>query len=139
MTVATEVQDHIVGSSTSFILGGSSGGNVFVSQVPDSAPDTSVTIYETGGIGPYFGLTSSGPVVETPGLQIVCRSTSYAVARANAELIYSTLYTPTNTTLTGSTTIYLSITPQQSPFDMGRDDNGRHRVTCNYLAQKEVT
>jgi hypothetical protein len=141
MTVAAEVQDYIVASSTAFRLGGSTAGNVFVSQVPETAPDTAVTIYETGGIGPTFSLAAIPPVVETPGLQIVSRSTSYAVARSNAESIYKTLYTPVNTSLTTSTggTFYLTISPQQSPFDMGRDDNGRHQVICNYLVQKEVS
>jgi len=139
MTIATEIQDHLVGSSTGFVLGGTAGGNVFVSQIPDSAPDTSVTIYETGGIGPSFGFASTEPLFETPGLQIVARSTSYATARANAESVYQALYAPVNASLTGSTTYYLRVTPQQSPFDMGRDDNGRHQVVCNYLAEKEVT
>lgn len=142
MAFLDEIARYIDKNSTTLTL----ATNLWKSWIPDKAPATSVLVLERGGIAPSRGLGStSGPVFETPSVQVLSRSTSYQTARANAETIYrlldkvanQTLY-PTSSTSTGGT-YYVSIDALQSPFPIGRDGSGAHQVSVNFLARKELS
>lgn len=142
MPVLDEISGYILSNSTRFKAGGSTGTKVplWKSTLPPDQANTSIGLFEAGGPGPVY--THNGTLyTERPSLQVISRSTSYATARDNAEHIYTLLGAVTNvlvakTTSTGDTT-YVSITPVQSPFDMGQDAEERNLISCNYIAEKE--
>lgn len=106
-------------------------------------PNTAVSLFETGGVIPLY--TYNGLELERPTVQIISRSTSYVTARANAWDIYEILMLVGNASLpvsasTSSPTVqYVTITPNQSPFDMGTDARDRHQISCNYTIEKALS
>lgn len=106
-------------------------------------PNTAISLYETGGVGPLF--TYNGITLERPSIQIISRSTSYVTARGNAWEVYQILMLVGNdalplSTSTGASTVnYVTITPNQSPFDMGTDARDRHQISCNYVIEKALS
>ena len=136
-----EVAGYLTAQTTTFTVG--AAGNLTLGFMPDSAPapDTVATLYETGGLAPTYTF-SSGPkptvMFEHPRLQAIIRSTSYRTARTLAETVFTTLDGVTQTRIPTSTgPLYLDITAVQSPFSIGRDDNGRHMVSINFDVRKQ--
>jgi len=120
------------------------GTNLFKGFEHSKAPNTCTFIHEYGGRSPELTLgNSSTPAWEYPRVQILDRSTDYQIARNAAEKWYRLLMNQTNTTLkpTSSATgaRYLDITPVQSPFYVGTDENNRHEVACNYECRKYLS
>lgn len=136
--ILEELTTFITTLSTAFSVPPSTSANVYANKFPSGSPDTAVALYETGGTLPQF--TFTGVDHERPTLQVISRSTSYPTARTNAQTIWSGFAAEANSTLgsTGNPT-YLTITPQQSPIDIGEDSNQRHMVSCNYLIEKGVS
>lgn len=125
---------------------------IWLGQIPDVAPSASVGLYESGGAPPLYTLRSTTaahiPAVRRPSIQVLSRSTSYAVARALAEEIHAilsavedvTITTVTSTSSTaGSATRYVSISPNQDPADIGRDAAGRAMISSNFSIEREPT
>lgn len=142
MPVGSEVHAFIVLTSTRFASGQSSTAiPFFINKHPEGQPDTSIALFESGGSGAQY--TYSGLAIENPTLQIISRSSAYEVARDNAEHIYGLLSAVTNETIAkttaGGTTPYFTITPLQSPSDIGQDAAARALVTSNYIIQKELS
>ena len=129
-------------SSTAFTLLAGSVGNLVKSDMPDTAPapDTIIALYETAGVtGSYTFSTSTiiERVWERPRLQILSRSSSYPVARANAQTAYGMLDGVTGPLPTSSGTVY-TVSAVQAPFDIGRDKNLRHLVSTNYQVERQA-
>ncbi len=142
MPVGSEVHGYIVLTSTRFAAGPSSTAiPLFINKHPEGQPDTSVALFESGGAGSQY--TYEGIKVENPTIQIISRSMSYETARDNAEHIFGILAAVTNQsiakTTAGGTTPYVTITPLQSPADIGQDAAARSLVTANYSIQKELS
>ena len=142
MPVGAEVQAYVVLTSTRFFAGESSTAiPLWLNKHPESQPDTSVAIFESGGPGAVYNF--DGIKVERPTLQFISRSSGYESARDNAEHIYVLLSGVTNATIAkssaGGTTPYLTITPLQSPTDIGQDASARAMVSCNYVIEKELS
>ena len=138
MATLDDVQSHILASSSTFVAGGSTGGTpVWLGGFPGSTslPETAVAIYDTGGVAPLAGFSSTAPLVRQPGLQVLSRSTSYTTARANAQTIWSLFFATMNSTI--GTERYLTISPQQDLIDLGTDQNHLHLISANYIIQKE--
>ena len=140
MPFIEEVSNYIVAQSTVFGLAPSSTSTpLWAGDIGESSPATAVGIYESGGARPtytYSGILS----FERPSIQIISRSTVYTTAKANADIIYDLLSIVTNTNMnktdsTGTTT-YITITPNQSPFEIGKDSLQRQRFSCNYFIEK---
>ena len=141
MPVGREVVGYVVSQSTAYVLGGTTGGvPVYLNKMAES-PATAVAFFESGGPGPTY--TYTGVSLERPGLQLISRSTSYATARDNAQTVWNMLAAVTNVTIskTSSTgvTSYATITPVQSPTDMGQDAKELALITCNFTIEKEVS
>lgn len=106
-------------------------------------PNTAVAFYETGGTPPTY--TYDGLEFEQPTIQVISRSTAYTTARTNAWLVYELLAVLGNASLANSsstgapTTNYITITPNQSPFDIGSDARSRYQISCNYIVQKALS
>lgn len=142
-----ELARYVVGQSTSFVIAPSTAGYpIWKGGFRADQPNTAVTILETGGILPTY--TYAGVSFEQPTIQIISRSTSYELARTNAWLVYEILAIVGNANLVASTststgadptTRYVSITPNQSPFDMGNDAKARTQFSCNYMIQKVLS
>ena len=108
------------------------GTNIFLSNMPAS-PDACVALYEYAGNARErsFG----GDVLESPGLQVRVRNTTYSAARTKIESVIAALDGVNNTTVNNKR--YLSVLVQQSPTPMGSDQNGRKEFTVNFIVQKE--
>lgn len=142
MPILNELADYLVNASTVFALGPSSTATpIFLSSLPPDNPSEAIGMYEPGGAAPEY--TMDGVSFERPTIQVLCRSTSYQTSRSNAQIVYNTFAAIKNQALpkvlsTGVTN-YVTVSPVQSPFDMGRDAENRALVSCNYQVQKEVS
>lgn len=137
MAILNEIAAYVAAQTTSFSAGPhASKIEIWIGQFPADQRGTAVALFEPGGAPPVFTF-GANPMVERPSVQVVSRSTSYATARTNAKTIYSLLAAVEDATLSG--TVYTRITPSQSPFDMGMDPDDRHLISCNYIAEKEVS
>lgn len=101
------------------------GTNIGIEYPP--LPDDFLTVREYGGSPP--GYSKSGPNVRRPRFQVSCRSKSTQAALMRAEDAYRHL-SGFSGVLNG--TAYSSIRALQDPFPIGRDENGRERVVCNF-------
>lgn len=130
MMLLPEISAYIIANATGF-----SSTNLFLHQYHSGAPDTLVVLRESGGAPPTYDF--NGVTFERPSFQVVTRAAAYTTARTNANRIYTLLSSVENSTLSG--TYYNRITPNQSPFDVGEESDERALVSCNYLAEKEIS
>lgn len=138
-----DIATYLAAKSTAFTLLSGTAGNLTKAFMPDSAPapDTIVTIYETGGFGPThaFSTSSNTRLFENPRLQIITRSTRYDTARDLASRAFTLLDGIAGQVLPTSVgTHYIDIRAVQSPFSIGRDENGRSMVSVNFDVRKQV-
>lgn len=124
--LASEVAQWIGSNITScsFDTTGVSG-NVFISTMPDK-PDTVVMVSEYGSIGddknPFDDISVQVRVRGTRDPRV-----SYNIAKE----IYDELHGLTNTVLISDGTRIVKVVAQNTPIDIGRDDNLRHEWTVN--------
>ena len=111
------------------------GTNLFLGRLPET-PDTCVGIIQTAGVAPTDTFGTSFPPLETQGLQTLVRATTYATAEALAVDVMKSLASVDNQTLTS--TLYLKIEAQQSPFALERDNQERLVMSCNFLVTKTL-
>jgi hypothetical protein len=111
------------------------GTNLFLGRLPES-PDTCVGLIQTAGTIPTDTFGTSFPPLENQGLQTIVRAATYATAEALAVDVLKSLAAVENATLTS--TLYLKIEAQQSPFALTRDDRERQIMSCNYLIAKAL-
>ena len=111
------------------------GTNLFLGRLPET-PDTCVGVIQTAGVAPTDTFGTSFPPLETQGLQTLVRATTYATAEALAVDVMKSLASVDNQTLTS--TLYLKIEAQQSPFALERDNQERLVMSCNFLVKKTL-
>ena len=109
------------------------GTNLFLGRLPES-PDTCVGLVQTAGTAPTNTFGTSYPPLENQGLQTIVRAATYATAEALAVDVMKSLSSVENQTLTS--TLYLKIEAQQSPFAFDRDSQERLIMSCNFLIAK---
>ena len=124
--LASEVAEWIGSNITScsFDTTGVSG-NVFISTMPDK-PDTLVMVSE------YGSTSDDRNPFDDISVQVRVRGTrdprvSYNIAKE----IYDELHGLTNTVLISDGTRIVKVVAQNTPIDIGRDDNLRHEWTVN--------
>lgn len=138
MPVLNEIAAHIAATSTGYSAGPHATKiQIFIGDLPEDQRSTLIALFESGGAPPVYTFGSTPVLVERPTVQVISRSTSYATARTNATTIYNILAAVKGATLSG--TAYTRVTPSQSPFDMGKDADDRHLISCNYIAEKAVS
>lgn len=116
---------------------GTLGKSLFRSpEFPTTAEDTATAIIESGGFRPGYVHDRDGPSYDRPSFQLLHRAKDLAVARAKAELAWKALGLIKNRSIEGWR--YLRVTPVQSPFGIGKDENGRELVSCNYDVIRET-
>ncbi len=113
---------------------GTQGTDIFIGDTPQTSPDNAVSVLETSGLAPLFAHNISGVNVEQPTFQVYTRNGSYSAARQKAEDIYQFLNQQVNVTLGGIR--YPRIVALQAPFSIGRDDNHRSQIVCNFAVRK---
>ena len=134
MSVLTDVSTYLNDASIS-TQDLTLGSNLFMSTLPDS-PDTCVAVMQGGGVAPEDTFGTSYPILEQPSIQTLVRAASYATAEALAVDIFKSLTAVENATLTS--TLYLKIEAQQSPFPLEEDDRERIIMSCNFSVIKNV-
>ena len=92
-----------------------------------SSPDTVVMVSEYGGIvddkNPFSDINVQARVRGTKDPRV-----GYNIAKE----IFDELQGLTNTTLISSGSRVIKVVAQNTPIDIGRDDNGRHEWTVNF-------
>ena len=134
MSVITEVGTYLAAASIS-TQDLTLGTNLFLGRLPDS-PDTCVGLIQTGGTAPTDTFGTSYPPLENQGLQTLVRAASYATGEALAVDVFKSLQSVENQTLTS--TLYLKIEANQSPFALERDEQERVIFSCNYMVAKAL-
>jgi len=139
-----DIATYLCACTSAFIAMKGTAGNLVKSQLLDRtpAPDTLTALYETGGSGPVWAFGSTSPVYETAGLQVLSRSTSYATAHTRAHSAYVWLgginnQRVPNSSGTSTSCLYLDVQPDQPPFSIGVDANGRWLSSVNFTVRKE--
>ncbi|MDX1746093.1 MAG: minor capsid protein [Halobacteriales archaeon] len=130
-----DIASYILANTTGFTL----GTNLFKSRTPETAADTSVTLFEAPGLAPEWSFGSTTPTRERPRLQVLSRSTSYQTARNNAETIHKALdrQIVNSTSVSSTGPRYILVRAVQQPFPIDFDSNVRHTISCNYDIEKE--
>lgn len=112
---------------------GTVGVDLFLGYMPEK-PSACVALYETGGAGPIraFRGVPGDPVAVRPRVQVVARADEYdyAAARLKVQTAYQLLEGMGDRTLNGVN--YKWAGAVQEPFLLGRDDQGRVKVACNF-------
>jgi len=134
MSMLTDVGTYLAAASIS-TQDLTLGTNLFLGRIPES-PDTCVALIQTSGVAPTNTFGTSYPPLENQGLQTITRAASYATAEALAVDVMKSLASVENATLTS--TLYLKIEAQQSPFALQRDDQERLLMSCNFLVAKAL-
>lgn len=119
---------------------GTVGTTIFKGLLPD-LPDACLAVYESGGFPPVHTM-NAGPgtaVVERPRVQVVCRAArdDYQTARTKAHDVMKLLDGLGERAINGTT--YKWMIAAQSPFLMGRDENGRVLIAQNFDVVKALT
>lgn len=107
-----------------------SAADLFGYSEPDS-PDNSVTLFESTGLEPER--TMSGIAQEVLNLQVLVRNTSATAGKTKMDAIFNVLDRYKGT-ITGTT--YFSILARHSPISIGRDENRRHKWSCNFRVNR---
>lgn len=145
MALLAEFQAFVISNDATFREGAAStstGTPIWLGRFPDgNTPNTAVALFQYGGTSPQFNFNSTTPDFQRPSVQVISRSTSYTTAESNAVRVYNVLAGAYNTVFPSSvgstsTVTYVRVTPNQEPFDMGRDGNRREQFSCNYLIEK---
>ncbi|MDP4143182.1 MAG: minor capsid protein [Bacillota bacterium] len=92
--------------------------------------DNCTCLYETGGFEPE--LTFENDNTEYPGLQIICRGTSYKETRDRINAIYKALHGCSE--ISGIDLI----TAIQSPAGIGKDEKLRWEFSVNFKVTKQM-
>lgn len=143
MPLLDEAATYLDAQTTAFTLLSGTGGNLVKARLVDhdTVPDTLTALYETGGSPPNWQFGSTSPVYETCGLQILSRSTSYATAHNRAFQAYRILGGIRNQRMPYSSqssgVLWLDCQPDQPPFGIGPDPEGRPMVSVNFTVRKE--
>ena len=102
--------------------------NLFLGVI-DGKIDNGVAIYETPGAPPIRAMRQAF-VAERPRVQVMVRNLSYRTARQLAQNIVTAIDGLSDQTING--TRYMLITAVSSPFSLGQDTSGRHRIVTSF-------
>jgi hypothetical protein len=125
---------HIAGAGLG-TFGGASGWTIGVGTEA-SSPDTTITVYDTGGEGPDTDQLD----VERQSIQVRVRSGkqsgAYQAAYDKQREIRAALIELSNVVMDGSR--YLGIVMVSEILTIGRDDNDRFLMTANYRVIRQT-
>lgn len=125
MGMVEDVATYLDTNSTRFTL----GTNLFLNYLP-SEPNRAASIIETAGLPPARVFGSTSVAWEQGRVQLACRSTSSATARADVDAAFTVLEGVQNQTLTSN--LFLRVSAAQSPFLLERDAQNRVVFAVNF-------
>lgn len=128
--IAAYLASKGVGTVSSNILKGSNA-------VIPNGDGPFLSLIETGGSAPTRIHNVPGAHTQRPTVQVVCRATSYGVARTMAKSAYAALDGTFNTSLSG--VFYQKIAARQEPTSMGVDAQERPLIVFNVDVEKEAS
>lgn len=108
-------------------------GTVYKDYSPPT-PDTVTAVYAQIGNAPTYTMRNPH-VLEEPRVQVVCRSVSLETAHDNARSAYELLSGVRNRTI--NSVLYHWIAAENEPVLIGRDQNARFTVACNFDIKKD--
>lgn len=108
----------------------SAGWCVGIGREP-ATPDTTITIYDTGGPGPLL----FDEQYRRPTIQVRVRGTSYPATRDKLDEVAAILNGVINETVGAFHVIGVWMT--SDVMDIGRDDNNRIRLTANFEMHRQ--
>lgn len=120
-------------------VGTTSDWSIFKGKLPD-APEKAVAVYETGGL-PSVHAMSTGPgnaAATLPRIQVLVRSPAYSTGRQKAHDAFRLLDGLRERTINGVRYLWIAAV-QTEPFPIGRDENDRPLIACNYDVVKEMS
>lgn len=103
--------------------------NCFKNEEP-SAPNSVVTIYDTGGSDPFSEIE-----LYTTSIQIRVRDLSYDAAYTMQDTIRRALIVPTSFEING--TKYIGVWNVGDIISLGKDQNNRSILTTNYRIERQ--
>lgn len=114
-------------------------GKIVCGSIP-AEPDEIGVIHEYGGRPPDFQFGHVGIKYEKPSIQVLFRGAphDYDLPMHRARIAWAALAEVQPGRLPGALTEYLMIAPQQSPFSLGKDENKRFEIVCNFYIDKEL-
>jgi len=135
----TDLVDYLTSQA-----GFTAGTDLFYSQMPDpgsGVAELATALYETGGRSYAHGMASApgAAVAEYPHVQVVTRGArdGYDEARAVQQRVWSLLDGSIGRTINGVQ--YDWGMALQPPFALGRDEQHRPLIACNYEFAKAVS
>lgn len=136
-TLLSDISAYLAAEGVGTVWTGSAG-DIFEAKRPDE-PDKCLTVYRGGGGGIERAIGVDGIARERPNIQIICRGErgDSDAPQQMAEDAYVALGGVQAETLSG--TVYLMISPLQSPFPMGDDEDGRPLIVFNCSVWKELS
>jgi len=119
---------------------GTVGTTLFKGYMPE-LPDTVMAVYESGGRAPYRAMRGAAgqAVAERPRVQVVARAATYDYASARTAINDVVRRLDGAGDFTQNGVRYLWVAATQSPFVMGRDDQGRVKIAVNFDVVKELS
>jgi hypothetical protein len=119
---------------------GTHGVNIFDGEMPNE-PDLLTVTRDTTGLNNVYVQGLDEPLLEVPGVQVTTRGLTYSAAQARAWSAYR-LIAKEGGGFTVNGRRYTSVTPQQPPVFLQRDDSarapeGRAIFVFNVLFERE--
>jgi hypothetical protein len=117
---------------------GTLGTDIFVNNLPDTPeyPDNLVVFNDTAGFGPdhAMGGPSDNPAFENPSVQVLVQNVYSETAINTCYDVFQLLDGLKDQTI--DSVVYLLVTALNSPFIIGKDENDRYRVACDFLVTR---
>ena len=115
---------------------GVTGTDLFKSMMP-SRPDAVISVTHYGGLEPVRGMAASAgkALAQIDRVQVIVRNPRYEDAAKLAQDVWFTL-DGASRAINGVQ--YRWISALQSPFFLGRDENNRTLVACNYECVRDT-
>lgn len=106
-----------------------------MSNVMSSQPDNVISAFDQSGFEPERAMGRVDH--EVRNLQILVRNVLPASGELVARNVWKFLDMKVDVVING--TLYKCILARTPAFSMGKDENGRHLWSCNYVVRKAVT
>jgi len=133
VSFSLDVRTRLLAQIDSSVLNGAQ--IVYGQKYKYAATGEYITLTETGGTSPYrIHNTGAVPSYRRPGMQIGVRAATFDRAMDLAQASYSAVVLR-DTDINGVRYVYIE--PDQEPYPVGLDANGRERVAFNIRAMKK--
>jgi len=123
--------DHIKGELDS--LG--TLGTIIVGEVP-AKPDAIGVIAEYGGRAGERQFGQKGIYYEKPSFQVLFRGDPHDYDTPMQKCLVAMRYLAQLQAITLNGVEFLTVDPQQNPFSLGKDENNRYEIVCNFWTEK---